>query len=701
MTGFADLEIALRPRSRDSFFIDLTYSRLESDAEVRSSAVERDTPLVGRLDRDHLRTLALRSDAYGHELNSALFHDPRVRSVFDSARASAEASEAALRLRLFIGPGAPHLHSVRWETLRDPRTGGPLLTGQNVVFSRYLSSIDWRPVPLRVKGELRALVVIANPSGPPDESGRETGGRPLLPIDVEGERDRATASLRSIPAEFLASGGTATIDNLIAHLRAGKDGFNFDVLYLVCHGTAVRGEPELWLEDEQARRDIVPGSDLVDRISELSRRPRLIVLASCQSAGTGDEARSSDDGVLAALGPRLAEAGVPAVLAMQGNVLMRTVEKFMPRFFSELQDHGEVDRAVAVARGEVREARDWWAPALFMRLKSGRMWYVPGFGATTDIPWAALVSAIQRGKATAILGPSLTESVVGSRQAIARSWANLYQFPMAPHNRENLAQVAQYLSIRQAPTFLRDQLEQHMRQELLRRYENILEDQEADASLNDLIIRLASHSANEEADPHRILAELPFRIYIATGPTDILKPALTAAGKTPVVEMFEWRSRRRKARGGTASVFKQEPTYRPSIDRPLVYHLFGRLVEEESVVLTEDDYLEYLVGWRSKSGSIPRVVNTALKDGSLLLLGFRPDDWVFRVLYHVINDSERGDRRSEYANVAVQIDPEEGHIIEPIGARRYLEKYFQKQSVSIFWGSVDDFLQQLRARWSG
>ncbi|HEY3115553.1 MAG TPA: CHAT domain-containing protein, partial [Chloroflexota bacterium] len=680
MISYAELEIGLRPRGRDSFFIDLTYSGqspMESDAEVRSSVVGQDKPLVGRLDRDDLRQLALGSEAYGRALNEALFKDPRVKSMFDSARASAEASDAALRLRLFIGPGAPHLHSVRWETLRDPRTGGPLVTGENVVFSRYLSSIDWRPVPLRVKGELRALVAIANPSELQAESGIEVDGRPLPPIDVEGERDRALTSLGIIPAEVLASGGQATISNLIAHLRAGKDGFNYDILYLVCHGTAARGESELWLESDDGHRDIVSGSDFVDRISQLPRRPRLVVLASCQSAGKGDEARSSDDGVLAALGPQLAEAGVPAVLAMQGDVLMQTVERFMPRFFSELQEHGQVDRAVAVARGEVRKARDWWAPALFMRLKSGRMWYVPGFGATTDIPWAALVSAIKEGAATAILGPALTESVVGSRQAIARSWASLYQFPMAPHNRENLAQVAQYLSISQAPAFLRQQLKAHMRKELLRRYANKLEDSEG-ASLDELIIRLAGHSANDPADPHRILAELPFRIYIATGPTDILKPAFATIGKVPEVEMFEWRSRRKKVKGGEASVFKREPTYRPTDKRPLVYHLFGRLEDEESVVLTEDDYLEYLVGWRSKSGTIPGVVNTALKDGSLLFLGFRPDDWVFRVLYHVINDSERGDRRSQYANVAVQIDPEEGQIIEPAGARRYLEKYFLK-----------------------
>jgi hypothetical protein len=47
-------------------------------------------------------------------------------------------------------------------------------------------------------------------------------------------------------------------------------------------------------------------------MSELPHHPRLVVLASCQSGGS-----SHDGGALTALGPRLAEIGVPAVLAMQ------------------------------------------------------------------------------------------------------------------------------------------------------------------------------------------------------------------------------------------------------------------------------------------------------------------------------------------------------------------------------------------------
>ena len=59
---------------------------------------------------------------------------------------------------------APELHDVRWETLRDPGNGASLLTNESVLFSRYLSSLDWRPAGVRPKAGLRALVVIANPS---------------------------------------------------------------------------------------------------------------------------------------------------------------------------------------------------------------------------------------------------------------------------------------------------------------------------------------------------------------------------------------------------------------------------------------------------------------------------------------------------------------------------------------------------------
>ena len=56
------------------------------------------------------------------------------------------------------------LQSLHWESINNPQDSSPLASGENLLFSRYLSSLDWRPVRLRPPADLRALVVISNPS---------------------------------------------------------------------------------------------------------------------------------------------------------------------------------------------------------------------------------------------------------------------------------------------------------------------------------------------------------------------------------------------------------------------------------------------------------------------------------------------------------------------------------------------------------
>ena len=135
------------------------------------------------------------------------------------------------------------------------------------------------------------------------------------------------------------------------------------------------------------------------------------------------------------------------------------------------------------------------------------------------------------------------------------------------------------------------------------------------------------------------------------------------------------------------------------MERPLVFHLFGRLGEPDSLVITEDDYFDYLIGVTSNNDLIPGVVRRALADSALLFLGFGLDDWDFRVLFRSIINRQGSRRRNLYAHVAAQIDPEAGRIQEPEGARRYLESYFDKEAdISIFWGSVGDFTAELAER---
>jgi SIR2-like protein len=141
------------------------------------------------------------------------------------------------------------------------------------------------------------------------------------------------------------------------------------------------------------------------------------------------------------------------------------------------------------------------------------------------------------------------------------------------------------------------------------------------------------------------------------------------------------------------------PDYWPTVEEPLVFHIFGSLQYPESVVLSEDEYFEFLRTTGRNLDAIPPAVRSAFADSALLFLGFRMEDWDFRVLFRSIMSQEGGSRRDWHAHVAAQIDPEEGLTLEPEGARRYFERYFDR--VSVYWGSVESFLTELHKRIEG
>ncbi len=677
MTIYADLEIVLRQRHINGYIVDLHYKSPSDEADNRLTSYKGADSLIN-FDFEHLRELASEPAAYGQLLGKTLFSDPSVWAAFESACTTAYNQKAVLRVRLLIDPSASELHSLYWETLREPQDGQLLFTSENIVFSRYLSSYDWRPVHLRAQSELRALVVIANPK-------LEIYPH-LHAVDVTRELTRVQNSLGNIRSTVLASNGSANLNNIMTQLRDG-----YDILYVICHGSTSAGETWLWLEDEDRNVARTSGADIVARLNELRMRPRLIVLAACQSAGTGDDVRTDDKGALAALGPRLAEAGVPAVVAMQGNVTVQTVDTFMPVFFRELQSDGLIDRAMAIARGEVRNRPDWWLPTLFLRLRNGRIWSGSGEHQGFD-KWPALLGQICGRCCTPILGFGLLEPLLGSTREIAQRWAETYRYPLSPDKREELPQVAQFLSVNQASSFPRTELGKYLRRALQERYgDRLSEDLRTEmASLDEIIKSIGSQCRKENPqDPHKVLANQPFSIYITTTPDDLLVDALIDLGKSPHVALCPWNE------DIVRKVPKSPSDYEPSPDHPLVYYLFGRLSVPDSLVITEDDYFDYLMGVTRNKDIIPPAVRGGLADTALLFLGFQLDSWDFRVLYRSLIEQEGGGRRRRYAHVAAQIDPEGNRLIEPERARKYLETYFGFAAISIYWGSTERFLVEL------
>jgi tetratricopeptide (TPR) repeat protein len=342
-----DLEVTIRPAG-SAYRVEARCTAPDTDAPTDAAATIQ-------IDRLRLDALTLDSAAYGLALGEMVLAG-LIGAILGTARAVAEREGVPLRLRLALDPDVDALHTLRWETLRDPaRPDQPLLTtGAQVVFSRYLSSSAWQPVWVPPLEELRALVVLSSPLDLADFG--------LSPLDLETERTLVTASFGQIPVTVLGR-GAANLDTIVQHLGDGHD-----ILYLLAHGRAdENGETWVFLEDADGLTAPTQGSALATRIAELERRPRLVLLGSCETAGA-----------LLALGPRLAQVGVPAVVGMQDKITVATLRRFLPECLKVLQRDGRIDLAVAQARGLVRGQADFWMPVLFLRLLSGRLWEMAG-----------------------------------------------------------------------------------------------------------------------------------------------------------------------------------------------------------------------------------------------------------------------------------------------------------------------------------
>ena len=668
MRRYADLEMAFRKRDERSYALAFRFNGPDDEAEQRAEP----DPIV------MFNAFELAGDdteEYAAKLTATLF-TADVRGIFGRFRTAAQQQSSILRVRLSIESSAPELHGLRWEKLRDPDVPDvPLFMGEQTVMSRFLSSgRDWRPIRLRPKSDLTALVVIANPV--------RAGKYGLAPVDVKAELDLAMQAMAGIQVEALAPGGAVSMNDIGSRLKKG-----FDVLYFVCHGLLVDEEPYLCMDEERP----VPGIDLIQCLSQLDQRPRLVVMASCQSAGKGGVG-------LAALGPRLAEAGVPAVVAMQGNILMKTAAAFMKRFFTELLVDGQIDRAMSVARGEVLHFDDYWMPVLFMRLRNGRIWYEPGFDSSKGEfeQWDSICQFVRRGDCVPIIGPDVSEHVFGNSRTLAADLAQSLNFPLDSHERFDLAKVAQYIMTQHSVEFAQTKVIDAIFTQLDKCGERLLNRPLEDVP--DLLDAIADHlmkaSDPKEVDPLKIVAGLNAKVFVNAACDSLLelfvsRTMINGSPKQPVPLVSEWRDEALDYRN------EIELLADASVERPYIYYLFGKMQRESTWVLTEDDFFDYVIR-TTRYQLMPLVVSDALVTGSLLFLGFSLDDWKFRAMFRLILAKGGKKLLEGYNHVGVQLDPGETSIANARRAKKYLERYFLNSKIDIYWGTAADFLRELK-----
>jgi hypothetical protein len=131
------------------------------------------------------------------------------------------------------------------------------------------------------------------------------------------------------------------------------------------------------------------------------------------------------------------------------------------------------------------------------------------------------------------------------------------------------------------------------------------------------------------SEVHKALALLPFSLILTTCQDGLLCNALQAANKKPITQRYHLRGDKRE---------NPEFLLPDSPDTPLVYHLFGDMNEPASLVLSENDLLDFLIAIVSERPPLPNSLVRALKrtGQSFLFVGFGVKQWYLRVLLKVI-----------------------------------------------------------------
>ena len=313
----------------------------------------------------------------------------------------------------------------------------------------------------------------------------------------------------------------------------------------------------------------------------------------------------------------------------------------------------------------------------------------------------SLARLLQQGRVLAVIsGEALEELALGGHERIVAGYAEHVGYPLP--DREQLHTMVKYQSLttgwpdRQLKQDYLDVTASHIYELAGRQGVNDDTREEAAAessglSVSQFAARLGYPRLDQgAADPLLILANLRLPIYLTTSPLTFVEEALRRAGAKEVkTDFLRWRPELDGLPSVLAARGKGDD-YRPSQAEPLVYHLFGLDTYPESLVLTEDDYLDYLMASAQGRGKdrgvdpVDDVVKAALQTSALLLLGFSLSSWAFRTLYRVL--IRPMPEKKLYERCCVQLAPSEQEKL-------YLESYLRQEAHfdQVFWEPIDVF----------
>jgi hypothetical protein len=287
-----------------------------------------------------------------------------------------------------------------------------------------------------------------------------------------------------------------------------------------------------------------------------------------------------------------------------------------------------------------------------------------------EVVWTTLVNSVMQGRCTPFLGAGVAHPHLPTGKQLATALAAEYEYPLKDST--NLPRVAQYIATAYDPPFAKDQV----RDQIKTKQDAFMDSPDENFPVN-----------------YRMLANLGLPIYLTTNYDDFLTFALKAAGRSPQVEICHWNNQ-------LQDELPPYPTGKPTVEQPLIFHLHGQLSNSSSLLVTEDDYIDFTVslGLQGDNSVIPHFIRRALSRTTLLFVGYSLEDWNFRVLMRQLMKQQNLQRHEQALSLSIQLSDDGLPAEQRLKAERFLADYLGTSAIRIYWGDAGPFLRELDQR---
>ena len=269
-----------------------------------------------------------------------------------------------------------------------------------------------------------------------------------------------------------------------------------------------------------------------------------------------------------------------------------------------------------------------------------------------DVNWPAILLHLKKQKLVPFLGAGASLTSNGSSglptgSKLAKTLAEECNYPGI--DKDNLLRVSQYYALTIGEMPLRESVNEKL-------------------SLPDV----------KPGEVHDILAGWPIEVVLTTNFDNLMERAFIKKDKDASKAIYD--------RFGDQDQIKVDPT----VHTPLVYKLHGSLEDIDSMVMTEDNYIDFLINLIEGNPKIPDKIKNIFDTSSILFIGYGLKDWNIRVLLRYFR---KNDRRS----FAVQ------HVADNENAAKEWDSmvlYWEDKKISVYNCDALEFLSELNRRYS-